>query len=84
MYFSISVFKFQGITLSELLKIPRLPLPLLSDNATALFHTSSTELKEVSNLQANVAPKQVLHEESLNGTDAINLGFRPNDVFNAV
>ena len=66
------------------MKIPRLSLPPLSDNATALFHTSSTEIKEVSELQATIAPKQVLHEESLNGTDAVNLGFRPNDVFNSV
>jgi hypothetical protein len=65
-------------------EIPRLPLTRLSDNATLLFRTPSAELEDVAGLQAAVAPKHVLGKDSLNGTDANNLGFRPTDVFNAI
>jgi hypothetical protein len=81
--FKSSVSQLSGLTLSELQNIPRLALPPLSANATGLFHTSSAELDEVAKSQAAIAPQHVLREDSLNGTDAINLGFRPFDVFNA-
>ena len=63
------------MSISELRKIPRLPLPPLTSKARKLFRPSAAEIKLVARLRAKLAPALTVLKSALRGIDA-KLGLK--------